>query len=71
MMEDNKPLNVQVTSKETPTLLNTDRLRLHLKEDGLAVALLDVWLDDPKLDNQARMLQIIDSYHKKKQVNDG
>lgn len=54
--------------ENSQNLSNTDRLRLHLSKDGLANALLDAWLADPKADAQKRMIDAINNFHDKKQA---
>jgi hypothetical protein len=48
----------------TPLLTNSDRLRAHLKPDGLANALLDAWLADGPADIESRMLKALEDFHK-------
>jgi hypothetical protein len=53
-------------TEETPTPpSNRDRLRSHLRPDGLALKLLDAWKeDDPQA--QARMLAALHDFHRAK-----
>jgi len=50
---------------------NFDRLRPHLAADGLAAALLDAWLAEPKTGAAERMLKALDDFGKPKEEADG
>lgn len=66
---DNNPMEEDQPTQDVASVLsNTDRLRLHLSKDGLANALLDAWLADPKADAQKRMIDAINNFHDKKQA---
>lgn len=67
-MKDNTPTNENNAPDEVLPLSNTDRLRLHLAEDGLGRALLDAWLSGPKPEGPQRMINAINNFQAKKQV---
>jgi hypothetical protein len=68
VVKDVTIISAQATVEEVQALSNTDRLRLHLTEGGLAVALLDAWLEGSKAEGQKRMLQVINNFNTKKQT---
>jgi hypothetical protein len=47
-----------------PVLTNADRLRAHLKPEGLAVALLDAWTGGDAADAQSRMMKALEAFHR-------
>jgi hypothetical protein len=49
-------------------LSNTERLRAHLAEDGLAAALLAAWASGNRAQLQARMLVALNEFHAPKQA---
>jgi hypothetical protein len=54
----------------TPVPSNADRLRAHLKPEGLAAALLDAWLAGGPSDVQTRMSTALQDFHRPKQNGD-
>ena len=60
----------QATTEDVSVLSNTDRLRLHLTEDGLALALLEAWLSEPKTAVPERMLTAIEVFHGKEKAGE-
>ena len=51
-------------------LTNTQRLRSHLTEGGLAAALLTAWEDGEQTQAQERMLATLHAFHEPKQASD-
>ena len=56
---------------EAPPMSNLDRLRAHLKADGLAFALLDTYTAGGAAGVNIRMLQAIDTHFTEKKPSDG
>ena len=57
-------------SEEAAPQSNADRLRAHIKPDGLASTLVDAWLAVAPADAQTRLLKALEDYHKPKQGTD-
>lgn len=70
MMNNETTTDQKQELDETQPLSNTERLRLHLAEDGLAKALLDAWHSGGKAEGHKRMLEAVNKFHEKKQVKD-
>jgi len=51
-------------------LTNFDRLRVHLKSEGLANALLDAWLAAGPSDAHTRLLKALEEYYEPEQGTD-
>ncbi|MGY3695041.1 hypothetical protein ACVIGA_005121 [Bradyrhizobium sp. USDA 3240] len=64
-------LDDQAASEEESAQSNLERLRTHLKSDGLARALLDAWAIGDQQSAKARLRHIVDERFKiKKSGND-
>ncbi|UEM12384.1 hypothetical protein J4G43_049685 [Bradyrhizobium barranii subsp. barranii] len=64
-------LDDQAGSENGPAQSNVERLRTHLKPDGLARALLDVWATGDQQGAKARLRQVVDErFTIKKSGND-
>lgn len=60
----------EAVSEATP-MSNVDRLRAHLKADGIALALLDACTAGSGAGANSRMLQAIDTHFSEKKPTDG
>jgi hypothetical protein len=58
-------------SEEAAPLSNADRLRAHIKPDGLASVLLNAWSAVDPADAQIRLLRVLEDYKPKQGRDDG
>jgi hypothetical protein len=59
-MSEEEILNHQTDREEESVCSNLERLRSHLKTDGLARALLDAWTTGDRQGGTARMREIVE-----------